>query len=207
MPSPTREAHDGYLAHHLATGEKRVIGIGREVVAARKDGTTFPVELAIAEARAGGWRVFVGTLRDITERKRREESLEKALAEVRAMTQQLWQAAKLASVGKVGTTISFGLSTAATVKLTFARVLPGRRAHQKCETATPALRRAPRCTRIVSVAGVVTVNAPAGLDKLRFDGVLNGGHRLTTGTYQLTLVASYAGHASVARRAHFTLLR
>jgi PAS domain S-box-containing protein len=132
MPSPYREEHDGYLARYLATGEKRVIGIGREVVARRKDGTTFPMELSVAEARLGGQRVFVGLLRDITQRKRAEEALrtgkenlEKAVAElkakneeVRSVTQQLWQAAKLASVGELAASIAHELNNPlATVSL------------------------------------------------------------------------------------------
>lgn len=73
MPSPYREEHDGYLACYLATVEKRIIGIGREAVGLRKDGTTFPMDLSVAEARLGDWRVFVGIIRDITERKHTEE--------------------------------------------------------------------------------------------------------------------------------------
>lgn len=73
MPSPYREEHDGYVARYLATGEKRIIGIGREAVALRKDGTTFPIDLSVAEARVGRERLFVGIIRDITERKRAEE--------------------------------------------------------------------------------------------------------------------------------------
>lgn len=73
MPSPYREEHDGYLARYLATGEKKIIGIGREVVGLRKDGTTFPMDLSVAEARVGAERIFLGIVRDITERKRTEE--------------------------------------------------------------------------------------------------------------------------------------
>jgi PAS domain S-box-containing protein len=73
MPLPYREEHGGYLARYLATGEKKIIGIGREVVGLRKDGTTFPLELSVAEARLGDWRMFVGIIRDIAERKRTEE--------------------------------------------------------------------------------------------------------------------------------------
>jgi signal transduction histidine kinase len=75
MPSPYREAHESYVARYLDTGEKRIIGIGREVTGQRSDGALFPIELAVAEARVGAWRIFVGTVRDITERKRAEALL------------------------------------------------------------------------------------------------------------------------------------
>jgi PAS domain S-box-containing protein len=74
MPPPYREEHDGYLARYLSTGDKRIIGIGREVVGLRKDGTTFPMDLAVAEARLGRERIFVGIIRDITEHKRAEQA-------------------------------------------------------------------------------------------------------------------------------------
>lgn len=73
MPSPYRDEHDRYLAHYLATGERKIIGIGREVVGLRKDGTTFPMDLSVAEARVGAERSFLGIIRDISERKRAEE--------------------------------------------------------------------------------------------------------------------------------------
>jgi two-component system sensor kinase FixL len=73
MPSPYREEHDGYLARYLATGEKRIIDIGREVIGLRKDGTTFPMDLAVTETFLGDQRFFVGFLRDITERRQTEE--------------------------------------------------------------------------------------------------------------------------------------
>jgi two-component system, LuxR family, sensor kinase FixL len=74
MPAPYRDDHDGYLTRYLSTGQKRIIGIGREAVGLRKDGTTFPLELSVAEARVGRGRIFAGIVRDITERKRAEEA-------------------------------------------------------------------------------------------------------------------------------------
>jgi len=75
MPSPYRQEHDGYLARYRETGEKRIIGIGREVEGQRKDGTVFPVDLAVSEVRVGEERLFMGTIRDLTDRKLLEESL------------------------------------------------------------------------------------------------------------------------------------
>lgn len=69
MPSPDHEAHDGYLARYRATGERKIIGIGREVVCRRKDGTLFHADLAVGEHYVGGHRKFTGFLRDISDRK------------------------------------------------------------------------------------------------------------------------------------------
>ena len=75
MPSPDRESHDGYLSRYLETGRKKIIGIGREVTGQRRDGSTFPLDLAVSEVFIGGQRTFMGTLRDVTERKEIEEAL------------------------------------------------------------------------------------------------------------------------------------
>lgn len=75
MPAPYRGEHDGYLARYLATGEKRVIGIGREVVGQRKNGHTFPIELAVGEWHTETRRGFTGFIRDISDRKQNEARL------------------------------------------------------------------------------------------------------------------------------------
>jgi PAS domain S-box-containing protein len=75
MPSPYREEHDRYIAHYLSTGHAKVIGIGREVSGQRKDGTIFPIEIAISEFTAGRQRFFAGVMRNVTERKAAEEAL------------------------------------------------------------------------------------------------------------------------------------
>jgi len=72
MPSPDRDRHDTYLASYLQTGTARVIGIGREVHGLRKDGSVFPVDLVVSEAKVAGGRIFSGIVRDISERKRME---------------------------------------------------------------------------------------------------------------------------------------
>src|SRR5262249_48296633 len=72
MPEPYRHEHDGYIANYLDTRKPRNIGIGREVVGLRKDGSTFPMDLSVGEARQEGGSIFVGIIRDITERKAAE---------------------------------------------------------------------------------------------------------------------------------------
>src|SRR5918911_2184369 len=82
MPSPYREQHDGYMARYLTTGERRIIGIGRVVVGQRKDGSTFPMELAVGEMRLGTERYFTGFVRDLTERQNTEARLQELQAEL-----------------------------------------------------------------------------------------------------------------------------
>lgn len=75
MPSPHREAHDGYLNNYLFTGRAKIIGIGREVSGRRKDGTIFPMDLSVSEVKLAARRVFTGFIRDITERKQLEKEI------------------------------------------------------------------------------------------------------------------------------------
>ncbi len=82
MPSPYREQHDSYLARYLSTGERRIIGIGRIVVGQRKNGSTFPAELAVGEVKLAGERLFTGFVRDLTERQERERRLSELQSEL-----------------------------------------------------------------------------------------------------------------------------
>ena len=85
MPQPYAAEHDGYLANYLRTGTKKIIGIGREVAGKRKDGLLFPMELSVGEARDGGAPIFVGIIRDITERKAAETALRDSEHESRSL--------------------------------------------------------------------------------------------------------------------------
>ena len=82
MPTPSRQAHDGYLMRYLTTGERRIIGIGRVVVGERRDGSTFPMELAVGEMRSGNQRYFTGFARDLSERQETERRLQDLQSEL-----------------------------------------------------------------------------------------------------------------------------
>ena len=75
MPGPDRDRHDDYMRHYMETGEAHVIGIGRITTARRRDGSTFPIELAVGEARGDQGRLFTGFIRDLTESQRAERRL------------------------------------------------------------------------------------------------------------------------------------
>ncbi len=77
MPEPYHSQHDGYLHNYVTTGLKKIIGIGREVVGQRKNGETFPMDLAVSEITHAEKRMFIGLIRDITERKLAEDELRK----------------------------------------------------------------------------------------------------------------------------------
>lgn len=66
MPSPDRESHDGYIANYVATGEAKIIGIGRQVTGLRKSGATFPMHLGVTEASTPEGRFFIGLVRDMS---------------------------------------------------------------------------------------------------------------------------------------------
>jgi len=103
MPSPYREAHDGYLERYMRTGERRIIGIGRIVVGLRKDGATFPMELAVGEFSSPGGRYFTGFVRDLTERQQAERRIEDLQSE-------LLHASRLSVMGQMASTMAHELN-------------------------------------------------------------------------------------------------
>jgi two-component system sensor kinase FixL len=103
MPSPYRELHDGYLERYLRTGERRIIGIDRVVTGRRKDGTTFPMSLAVGEMRSGGKTYFTGFIRDLTEREESQARLEAAQGELARL-------ARLNELGEMASTLAHELN-------------------------------------------------------------------------------------------------
>jgi len=103
MPSPYRENHDGYIERYLQTGERRIIGIGRVVVGERKDGSTFPMELAVGEMRSSEERFFTGFIRDLTERQETEARLQELQSELVHMS-------RLTAMGEMASTLAHELN-------------------------------------------------------------------------------------------------
>ncbi|HVJ34000.1 MAG TPA: PAS domain S-box protein [Terriglobia bacterium] len=103
MPSPYRAEHDSYLERYLDTGEKRIIGIGRVVAAQRKDGTTFPIELAVGEAVLDGRHVYTGLIRDISEK----QETARRLHEVQA---DLLHVSRLSAMGELASALAHELN-------------------------------------------------------------------------------------------------
>ncbi len=103
MPSPHREEHDTYLARYFATGERRVIGRGRVVTGLRRDGTTFPMELAVGEMVVGERRSFTGFIRDLTERHQTQRRLQDLQSELIHMS-------RFSAMGEMASTLAHELN-------------------------------------------------------------------------------------------------
>lgn len=97
MPEPFHAEHDNYLQNYHSSGQRKIIGIGREVVGRRKDGTTFPMDLSVGEARHRGEPLFVGIIRDITDRKRMDEQREAFISQLAQSNEELGYFAHIAS--------------------------------------------------------------------------------------------------------------
>ncbi len=94
MPAHYAQAHDGYMARYHATGERRIIGIGREVEARRRDGTVFPIDLSVGQVDLPGAVHYVGIIRDISARKRTEQ-------EMRDLQERLARVGRFSTMGEM----------------------------------------------------------------------------------------------------------
>ncbi len=103
MPEPYQAQHDGYIDRYLNTGERRIIGIDRIVVGRRKDGSTFPMKLAVGEMKTGGQVFFTGFIRDLTERAESEARLEEIQGELARL-------ARLNELGEMASTLAHELN-------------------------------------------------------------------------------------------------
>lgn len=121
MPEPYHQAHDGYLRNYLTSRQARIIGIGREVSARRKDGSVFPISLAVGEAPFGKDRRFVGIIRDLSAQKRAEAELRQAELEARQQRERLAHVSRLSTLGEMATGIAHEINQPLTAIATYAQ--------------------------------------------------------------------------------------
>jgi two-component system sensor kinase FixL len=114
MPNPYREDHDGYLARYHATGEKRIIGIGRVVVGQRRDGSTFPMELAVGEVWLGQRRLYTGFIRDLTDRQGTERRVQELQAD-------LIHVSRLSAMGQMASALAHELNQPLTAVINYVK--------------------------------------------------------------------------------------
>ena len=103
MPSPDRERHDAYMQRYYSSGERRIIGIGRITNARHRDGVTFPIDLAVGEAKIGDERVFTGFIRDLTERQETE-------SRVHDLQSELAHVSRVSAMGTLATSLAHELN-------------------------------------------------------------------------------------------------
>jgi two-component system sensor kinase FixL len=116
MPEPYRKEHDGYIERYIKTGEKHIIGIGREVMGRRKDGSTFPMYLSVGEGSLAGQRIFVGIINDVSERARRDSHIQE-------LQKELLHATRLTSTGQLAAALAHELNQPLTAILNYSSAL------------------------------------------------------------------------------------
>jgi len=149
MPSPYRDEHDSYIRNYRETRQPRIIGIGREVVGRRKDGTTFPMDLSVGEARLTSGSAFVGIIKDISLRKSAE-------LRMRELHDELLHVSRLSAMGEMASSLAHELNQPLTAVMNYVqaahrmvRQMPGSDTTRAMETMEKAVAQAARAGQII----------------------------------------------------------
>jgi two-component system, LuxR family, sensor kinase FixL len=153
MPPPYREQHDGYLERYKTTGERRIIGIGRIVTGLRKNGGVFAMELSVGESKLEGRRVFIGFVRDLTERELAERRIDQLQAE-------LMHVARLSELGQMGAALAHELNQPLSAIINYLQA--GRRLLQTADNPAP-----PRVSETMEKAAAQAERAGQVIQRLR----------------------------------------
>lgn len=121
MPPGDRSRHDDYISHYLETGEKKMIGIGRETIGQRKDLVQFPLYLSVGHVTEPDNRGFVGILRDMTSQRSREHEIAQTELEIRQLRERLVHVARVSTLGEMVTGIAHEVNQPLTVIATYAQ--------------------------------------------------------------------------------------
>ncbi len=144
MPDPYRTAHDGYLRDYLAGGERKIIGLGREVVGLRRDGKTFPVDLTVSEVTLADRRLFTGMIEDISARKEAE-------LQVKELQNELIHVARLSAMGELASALAHELNQPLTAISNYAqaarRLLDGQREQDRARSVDLLLKASDQALR------------------------------------------------------------
>lgn len=156
MPEPFHSDHDGYLERYLQTGEKRIIGIGREVTARRKDGTEFPMELAVGEMDLEGRKKFAGFIRDISLRRDTEIKLSFSEGRLKELQSELVHVSRLSAMGEMAATLAHELNQPLTAMMNYVQASrrlaladPDEEGNRLAELMTKAVTQANRAGDII----------------------------------------------------------
>ena len=121
MPEPFKSQHDTYMRRYLETGKKRIIGIGREVTARRKDGKLFPIELAVGEMEIDGQKQFTGFIRDISLRRDVEEELHVSQERLKELQSEIVHVSRLSAMGEMAAALAHELNQPLAAMMNYAQ--------------------------------------------------------------------------------------
>ena len=156
MPSTYREQHDAYLERYGRTGERRIIGIGRVVSGQRRDGSVFPMELAVGEVLLAGQRRFTGFVRDLTERQATERRLQELQSE-------LLHVSRVSAMGQMASTLAHELNQPLTAVINYAKA--AKRLMERPETVTKAMDMVDKASAQATRAGQIIRHLRSFIEK------------------------------------------
>jgi two-component system sensor kinase FixL len=192
MPSPYREEHDAYLERFRRTGEKRIIGIGREVLGQCRDGTIFPLELAVGEVQAAGRRLFAGFVKDVSARQQSEQRLQELQSE-------LVHVARLSAMGEMASALAHELNQPLTAIINYAQTARGLVERRREEAASGLVSLLEKTVQQASRAGQIIRRLRQFIAKGETDRALEDINTVVEEASALALIGT-GGKGIAARR-------
>jgi len=172
MPEPDSSAHDSYINKHITSGENHIIGIGRDVIALRKNGETFPMRLSVIEypAKIEGDRWFIGSCRDITKQKLQDEQLKRSL--------------KMDAIGKITSGIAHDYNNVLGIILGYSEILEecARKYDQPLDYIQQIRQAALRASSLTNQLLSITRSRPNAIENTKINEVIYNNRELLSKT-------------------------